>query len=287
GADGKPALDEKGRPKLGRRTRLLSERRFIAGHVLTDAAPKDAGHGDAAAHHEGPRLEGEWAKKSASIPYVSEAQIDRILAFGQVQSNDAETFRKNAEANAENKADWEKKAAAKKAVSESHRAYRKALLEGLAIPSEDAEALLKPDVTKETKTAVLAKINSIYLHEIDIENANPHDPDNDSPRFELSPKSKEVHGFKLDKQDLLPGHGAWVPRLNTYLASYFMITGLHGAHVLGGSLVFIYFWLNIKGGSKLYHTNHQQLVNRIEVAGLFWHLVDLIWIFVFPIFYLL
>jgi cytochrome c oxidase subunit III len=66
-----------------------------------------------------------------------------------------------------------------------------------------------------------------------------------------------------------------------------MITGLHGAHVLGGCIVFFYFWLNIKGGSKLYQTNPQQLSNRIEVAGLFWHLVDLIWIFVFPIFYLL
>jgi len=66
-----------------------------------------------------------------------------------------------------------------------------------------------------------------------------------------------------------------------------MITGLHGAHVLAGCICFIYFWLPIKGGSKLFYTNPEQLCNRIEVSGLFWHLVDLIWIFVFPIFYLL
>ena len=55
----------------------------------------------------------------------------------------------------------------------------------------------------------------------------------------------------------------------------------------GSQPVLVLHELNIKGGSKLYHTNHQHLCNRIEVAGLFWHLVDLIWIYLFPFLYLI
>jgi hypothetical protein len=79
----------------------------------------------------------------------------------------------------------------------------------------------------------------------------------------------------------------FVPRHSSYFSVYFLITGLHGLHVLGGIVVFIYFWLNIPGGAKLYQTNPEHLANRVEVSGLFWHFVDLVWIFVFPIFYLL
>src|SRR4029077_5355393 len=105
---------------------------------------------------------------------------------------------------------------------------------------------------------------------LDMANVLPYDPENDDARF-IQPDPKEVEHVVLDKKDLIAGHGAWLPKLNTYLACYFMITGLHGAHVLGGCIVFIYFWLNIKGGAKLFYTNRQQLANRIEVAGLFWH----------------
>ncbi len=79
----------------------------------------------------------------------------------------------------------------------------------------------------------------------------------------------------------------FVPRHSSYFSCYFLITGLHGLHVLAGVIVFIYFWLPIPGGANLYKTNPEHLANRVEVAGLFWHFVDLVWIFVFPIFYLL
>ena len=49
-------------------------------------------------------------------------------------------------------------------------------------------------------------------------------------------------------------------------------------------LVFIYFYFF---GEKLYRKNPEHMANRVEVGGLFWHFVDLVWIFVFPIFYLL
>jgi cytochrome c oxidase subunit III len=41
-------------------------------------------------------------------------------------------------------------------------------------------------------------------------------------------------------------------------------------------------------GAKMWHTAHrEQFTNRVETSGLFWHFVDLVWIFLFPILYLL
>lgn len=130
------------------------------------------------------------------------------------------------------------------------------------------------------------KVTEIVLEGIDEENHNPKSAENDKAHFMPRPivHLHEGHEVKLDKADLIYGFGPFYPKLNTYLACYFMITGLHGLHVLGGVIVFIYFW---GPGAKLYKTNPVQLCNRVEVAGLFWHLVDLIWIFVFPLFYLL
>ena len=76
----------------------------------------------------------------------------------------------------------------------------------------------------------------------------------------------------------------FVPAWNTYYAIYFTITGLHGLHVIGGALVLAYYLLFTR---KMYETNPEWLANRVEVGGLFWHFVDLIWIFAFPIFYLM
>ena len=131
-----------------------------------------------------------------------------------------------------------------------------------------------------------AKVKDIVLSAIDEENHSPRSAENDKPHF-ITRDPVHLHEgdeVRLNKADLIYGFGPHYPKLNTYLACYFMITGLHGLHVLGGVLVFLYFW---GPGSKLYRTNPEQLCNRIEVAGLFWHLVDLIWIFVFPLFYLL
>jgi len=74
------------------------------------------------------------------------------------------------------------------------------------------------------------------------------------------------------------------PKMNNYYAIYFTITGLHGLHVIGGAIVLGYY---LFFGRKMYLANPEWLANRVEVGGLFWHFVDLVWIFVFPIFYLM
>jgi cytochrome c oxidase subunit 3 len=45
-----------------------------------------------------------------------------------------------------------------------------------------------------------------------------------------------------------------------------------------------YLWLP---GSKMFATEPEKFTNRVEVAGLYWHFVDLVWIFLFPVLYLL
>lgn len=79
------------------------------------------------------------------------------------------------------------------------------------------------------------------------------------------------------------GHGL-TPSDSNFLAIYFTLTGLHGLHVIGGIIVNGYFW---GPGSKMWKTNPAQFTNRIEIAGLYWHFVDLVWIFLFPTIYLI
>ena len=74
------------------------------------------------------------------------------------------------------------------------------------------------------------------------------------------------------------------PKSNTFLAIYFTLTGLHGLHILGGMIVMAYFF---GPGAKLWKKNPDQFTNRIEITGLYWHFVDLVWIFLFPTLYLL
>ena len=200
------------------------------------------------------------ALKASSVPFVAEAKLDAVIALGKDEKDPA------------------KKA---KALH-----VREEMLTAIVVRPADIIALKQEPLDPAKKNEILTRMNTIHFHALDEANGRPYDPKNDAPKFELTPKFVDSH-LVLDKQDLVAGHGPLVPKLNTYLACYFMITGLHGAHVLAGCLCFIYFWLPIKGGSNLFYTNPEQLCNRIEVSGLFWHLVDLVWIFVFPIFYLL
>jgi len=77
--------------------------------------------------------------------------------------------------------------------------------------------------------------------------------------------------------------GNYGPAHNTFTAIYFTLTGLHALHILGGTLVIFYFW---GPGRRMWKTDPERFTNRIEVSGLFWHFVDLVWIFLFPVLYL-
>jgi len=108
----------------------------------------------------------------------------------------------------------------------------------------------------------------------------------DPPRPKLGEKHEGNHehvSMEVATSDIV--HlDAFIPRNHTFFAIYFLITALHGLHVLGGAIVLAYFAFP---GSKMWKTDPERFTNRIEVGGLFWHFVDLVWIFLFPILYLL
>ncbi len=71
------------------------------------------------------------------------------------------------------------------------------------------------------------------------------------------------------------------PRANMFFALYFAMTGLHGLHVVIGMSILIWVLIkNIKGQFSPAYFTH------VDLGALYWHLVDLVWIYLFPLLYL-
>ncbi len=73
------------------------------------------------------------------------------------------------------------------------------------------------------------------------------------------------------------------PSTSTFYAIYFALTGLHVLHLLGGVLVCGYHGLF---GKSMWQREPERFANRIEVTGLYWHFVDMVWLVMFPTLYL-
>src|SRR5262245_30875837 len=72
-----------------------------------------------------------------------------------------------------------------------------------------------------------------------------------------------------------------IPYGNMWASCYFAMTGFHALHVLGGIVIFVAI-LAIGATGKL----GPQHTNMLEITGLYWHFVDIVWIFLFPLLYL-
>ena len=70
----------------------------------------------------------------------------------------------------------------------------------------------------------------------------------------------------------------FTPDAGIFWSFYYTMTGLHGLHVLGG--VVLNLVVLVTARASLAH------VHRVELAGLYWHFVDVVWIFLFPLLYL-
>jgi len=81
-----------------------------------------------------------------------------------------------------------------------------------------------------------------------------------------------------------PGHGdmAEPQNVKVFFSIYFMMTGLHGVHVLGGMAAML--WLLLKTRRGDFASGH---FTPVDMVGLYWHLVDLIWIYLFLLLYLI
>ena len=95
------------------------------------------------------------------------------------------------------------------------------------------------------------------------------------------------HKFEVGQ---LPGEyysymGPEIAHINNphiFFSIYFIMTGLHGLHVaIGMGLIAWLIYSTAKGNL------HSEYYTPMEMIGIFWHLVDLIWIYLFPLFYLI
>lgn len=69
---------------------------------------------------------------------------------------------------------------------------------------------------------------------------------------------------------------------NTFYMFYFCLTMIHLLHVIGGTIILIVMWTNAKHG--VYHARNTK---GLETGASYWHMVDLLWIFLFALLYLL
>jgi cytochrome c oxidase subunit 3 len=90
--------------------------------------------------------------------------------------------------------------------------------------------------------------------------------------------AKFHHGIYPGSEELLVKQ----PGEILFFGLYYVMTGLHGLHVLVGIILIAVMARMTKQGT-ITHDNYV----RLENTGLYWHLVDIIWIFLFPLFYLI
>ena len=81
----------------------------------------------------------------------------------------------------------------------------------------------------------------------------------------------------LIREGVTPTQNAWnIPAFGNY---FFLMTGFHGTHVLIGVIILVTTLVRV----------HRGVISDegVEMAGLYWHFVDLVWVFIFTLFYLI
>jgi heme/copper-type cytochrome/quinol oxidase subunit 3 len=71
-------------------------------------------------------------------------------------------------------------------------------------------------------------------------------------------------------------------RTSVFGSSFFVLTGIHGAHVTAGIIWLLSLW-----GLSMQNRLHVQDSEKVEIAGLYWHFVDIVWIVIFTVVYLI
>lgn len=82
------------------------------------------------------------------------------------------------------------------------------------------------------------------------------------------------HGFTMSSPHLQES-GNYIGSL--FWSFYYIMTGLHATHVLAGMIAMTVILIGARKGKNLH---------RVELVGMYWHMVDLIWIFLFPLLYI-
>ena len=76
--------------------------------------------------------------------------------------------------------------------------------------------------------------------------------------------------------------GPYLRQAQIFFSLYFVMTGLHALHmIIGLGIMAVMLWWSIRG------TITREYASPIEISGLYWHFVDIVWIFLFPLLYLI
>jgi heme/copper-type cytochrome/quinol oxidase subunit 3 len=75
-----------------------------------------------------------------------------------------------------------------------------------------------------------------------------------------------------------------LPATNNFIGLYFTLTGLHALHVAAGLVVNGHLWVS---GAALARTDASRFTSRVQMAALYWNFIDLVWITMFVVLYLL
>jgi len=105
-------------------------------------------------------------------------------------------------------------------------------------------------------------------HAVETEQENVSEHDVHEPSF--------VAGLTDDQKELAK------QRIGVFFSIYYLMTGLHGIHVIAGMAAIV--WVLIRGAKGHFGPYY---FGPVDFVGLYWHLVDLIWIFLFPLLYLI
>lgn len=120
-------------------------------------------------------------------------------------------------------------------------------------------------------SATAASLESVPLAEEDI------------PRSVLPMGAPAPEGLAVTKAPATPAEVPVPPKnAQHFFGIYFLMTGLHAIHVIAGMVVIL--WLLVGAIRGRFGPDY---FTPVDLGGLFWHLVDLIWIFLFPLFYLI
>jgi cytochrome c oxidase subunit 3 len=104
----------------------------------------------------------------------------------------------------------------------------------------------------------------------------------------LPPAGPQPDGLARAGETAAGAHGVGDPRgaaprnVHIFFGIYFAMTGLHAIHVIGG--IFLLTWIMLRAWRGEFGP---EFFTPVDLAGLYWHLVDLIWIYLFPLFYLI
>ena len=97
--------------------------------------------------------------------------------------------------------------------------------------------------------------------------------------------SPEVHAHvdeMIHKMKLPGAPEQYLKQMQIFFSFYFVMTGLHALHMVIGLGIFT--WLTLKARKGIFSPAYH---NPVEICGLYWHFVDIVWIFLYPLLYLI